>query len=216
MTSVRVAGEREGQEAPARLDEVAEEGGDTRAGRLLAWTVGHGTRTTAELAALLRAVDVRRVIDVRRFPSSRHNPQFARERLAAELPALGLAYDWRGGALGGRRPSGTAAGEPAWRNAAFRAYAAYMGSGAFRVALAELEAEVAAGQRLALMCAETLWWRCHRRLIADALVLDGFAVRHLVDRSPGQPHRPHPGLRRDQMGRLAYDGPEYGGPAHDS
>ena len=212
MTSVRGLREWAGPEAPARPGAVADEGAETRAARSLAWTVGHGTRTTAELAALLRAVDVHRVIDVRRFPSSRHNPQFARERLAAEFPALGVAYDWRGGALGGWRPSGAAAREPVWRNAAFRAYAAYMGSGAFQVALAELEAEIAAGQRLALMCAETLWWRCHRRLIADALVLDGFAVRHLIERSPGQPHRRHPGLRRDQMGRLAYDGARSGEP----
>ena len=206
MTSVRGLRELAGPEAPARPDAFADEGGGIRAARSLAWTVGHATRTTAELAALLRAVDVHRVIDVRRFPSSRHNPQFARERLAVEFPALGLAYDWLGGALGGRRLSGAADQEPGWRNAAFRAYAAYMGSEAFRVALAELEAEIAAGQRLALMCAETLWWRCHRRLIADALVLDGVAVRHLMVRSPGQLHRPHPGLRRDPMGRLAYDG----------
>ena len=212
MTSVRVPHQPVEPAVPAEPDTVADEGRAKRTADAVAWTVGHGTRTTAELAALLRAVDVDRVIDVRRFPSSRHNPQFARRRLAAELPALGLTYDWRGGALGGRRPSGAEARDPVWRNAAFRAYAAYMGSMAFRIALAELEAEIATGQRVAILCAETLWWRCHRRLIADALVLDGIEVRHLIAHGPGQPHRTHPGLRRDQMGRLTYDGARSGEP----
>lgn len=169
------------------------------------WTVGHGTRATADLAALLREAGVARVLDVRRFPASRRNPQFARERLAVELPILGLGYDWRGQALGGRRSLGAADRAGAWRNAAFRAYAAYMQSEVFRSALTDLEVEIAAGEHVVLMCAETLWWRCHRRLIADALVLDGFPVRHLIDRPPGRPHQPHPTVRHDETGRLVYE-----------
>jgi hypothetical protein len=93
-----------------------------------------------------------------------------------------------------------------WTNAAFRAYAGYMETSAFRAALQEIEAETRSGQRLVMLCAETLWWRCHRRLIADALLLDGFEVRHLIDGAPGQPHRLHPAVRRGEAGELVYDG----------
>ncbi len=154
-------------------------------------TIGHGTRTTDELAALLSSAGVATLIDVRRYPKGRRQPHLSRERLAIDLPERGLAYEWWGEALGGRR-SLTGATMPAsgWRQPAFAAYSAYMASPAFRDALAELERRARAGEALAVMCAETVWWRCHRRLIADALVLDDFAVEHLIDRVPGRPHRP--------------------------
>src|SRR5450759_2262406 len=125
--------------------------------------------------------------------------------LAAFLHAAGIDYEWRGDELGGRRALRPGNRQTSWTNRAFRAYAAHMESADFRTALAVLEAETAAGRRLALMCAETLWWRCHRRLIADALVLDGFEVRHLIDHVPGKPHRLHPGVRRDDAGVVVYD-----------
>ncbi len=169
-------------------------------------TVGHGTRTTEELGALLRSAGVRVVIDVRRYPAGRRQPHLSRERLAGELPALGLEYQWWGDEMGGlrkRRPGPTR--HPAWRTPGFRAYAEHMDSAPFRSALARLEDLARAGEDVAIMCAETLWWRCHRRLIADALTLDGFEVRHLVDAAPGEAHRLHPALRRDADERPVYD-----------
>jgi uncharacterized protein (DUF488 family) len=156
-------------------------------------TIGHGTRTTDDLAALLAAAGVETLIDVRRYPTGRRQPQLSKERLAAELPARGIGYEWWGDGLGGRRSTDAiSAGAARWRNPAFAAYATYMETPAFRGALAALEGRAARGERLAIMCAETVWWRCHRRLIADALTADGYAVEHLIDRVPGRPHRPSP------------------------
>jgi uncharacterized protein (DUF488 family) len=153
-------------------------------------TIGHGTRTADELAALLTAADVATLIDVRRYPSGKRQPHLSRERLAADLAERGLAYEWWGEALGGRR-AGTAQTGPDsdWRSPAFAAYSTYMSTPAFCEALAELESRARAGEALAIMCAETVWWRCHRRLIADALTLDGFTVEHLMDRVPGRQHQ---------------------------
>jgi uncharacterized protein (DUF488 family) len=129
------------------------------------------------------------VIDVRRYPAGRRQPRFAHERLEVDLPALGIRYEWWGDALGGRRPMPVPPNpESPWRSHGFVAYAAYMRSDAFRTALVALEARARAGEALAVMCAETRWWRCHRRLISDALVFDGFAVRDLIDQPPGVAH----------------------------
>jgi uncharacterized protein (DUF488 family) len=153
--------------------------------RAVTWTIGHGTRGTGELAALLQATGVSSVIDVRRYPTGRRQPHLSRERLEVDLPRFGLGYEWWGHALGGRRPAPDPSLPPGrWRSSGFAAYAAYMLTEPFRAALLALEERVAAGESLALMCAETLWWRCHRRLIADALVSDGFSVRHVLDRPP--------------------------------
>ncbi len=158
--------------------------------RAVVETVGHGTHTTEELAALLRAAGVVTLIDVRRYPAGRRQPHLSRERLAIDVPRLGIAYEWWGEALGGRRPRPDPSSEPSpWRTLGFAAYAAYMHTDAFRTALAALEARADGGEVLALMCAETLWWRCHRRLIADALTMDGYPVRHLIDRPRGALHR---------------------------
>jgi uncharacterized protein (DUF488 family) len=153
------------------------------------WTIGHGTRTTDELAALLHDAGIRTLIDVRRYPASRRQPHLSREALSVSLPAAGIGYEWWGDALGGRRtPSSDAQVTTGWRNPAFAGYAQFMATPAFREALMTLEERARAGERLSIMCAETVWWRCHRRLIADALVRDGFAVEHLIDRAPGRPH----------------------------
>jgi uncharacterized protein (DUF488 family) len=153
------------------------------------WTVGHGTRSTEGLAGLLAAAGATTVIDVRRYPAGRRQPRFARQRLELDLPSLGIRYEWWGEALGGRRPMpASPPSESPWRSRGFIAYAAHMRSDTFRTALAALEARAWAGEDLAFMCAETRWWQCHRRLIADALVFDGFAVRDLIDRPPGVQH----------------------------
>ncbi|HET8587629.1 MAG TPA: DUF488 domain-containing protein [Candidatus Limnocylindria bacterium] len=154
------------------------------------WTIGHGTRSTEELATLLRDAGVDTLIDVRRYPAGRRQPHLSREALAESLPAQGLRYEWQGEPLGGRRTATPGAEErTGWRNPAFAAYAEHLKTPVARHALERLEARAHAGERLALMCSETVWWRCHRRLIADAVVCDGLEVVHLLDRAPGRPHR---------------------------
>lgn len=155
-------------------------------------TIGHGTRTTDELAALLRLAGVTTLIDVRRYPLGRRQPHLSREALAETLPSRGIRYEWWGEALGGRRsPSPGAVARTGWRNPAFAGYAEYMATAEFCAALTALEERARAGEALAVMCAETVWWRCHRRLIADALVRDGLQVEHLLDRVPGRTHQQH-------------------------
>ena len=151
-------------------------------------TIGHGRRTTDELVALLQASGVATVIDVRRYPLGRRQPHLARVRLAIDLPARGMAYEWWGDELGGRRDTPDPTFRSRWRSPGFVAYEAHMGTPTFRSALATLEHRATSGERLALMCAETLWWRCHRRLIADALTGDGYVVRDVIDTPEGTLH----------------------------
>jgi uncharacterized protein (DUF488 family) len=151
-------------------------------------TIGHGNRTTQELVSILRSAGVDTVIDVRRYPRGRRQPHLSMERLQADLTAHGLAYEAWSEELGGRRPKPPASFTTKWTSPGFAAYAAYTGEPEFREALARLEDRADAGEAIAIMCAETLWWRCHRRLIADELVRDGFHVVHLIDAAPGSPH----------------------------
>ena len=137
------------------------------------FTIGHGARSEAEFHEVLRGAKIGMLVDVRRHPGSRRHPHFARDALAKSLPDIGIDYEWWG-ALGGRRKMEDIASNRhvSWRNQSFRAYAGYMETPVFRVALVAF-AERARTTRIAAMCAETLWWRCHRRLIADALVAGG-------------------------------------------
>ncbi|HEU4628121.1 MAG TPA: DUF488 domain-containing protein [Gemmatimonadaceae bacterium] len=151
------------------------------------WTVGHSTRPLDEFLAVLRAHDIEAVADVRRFPGSRRLPQYAASALEASLAAQGMAYHWLP-TLGGRRRPEPASPNLAWRHPAFRAYADHLGTEAFADGLFEL-LMIAQGLRTAVMCAEILWWRCHRRLIADALVSLGVPVVHVRDERTAEPHR---------------------------
>ncbi|MDQ3986509.1 MAG: DUF488 domain-containing protein [Actinomycetota bacterium] len=169
------------------------------------YTVGHGNRSIDELTSVLASVGVGRLIDVRRFPGSRRHPHFARESLERWLPDRGVGYEWRGEELGGRRnPSPGPSRHAAWRSSSFQAYADHMDTEDFRRALEGLIAEARAGPALAVMCAETLWWKCHRRLISDSLVARGITVIHLVDENNRQPHRFHPSARVENGG-VVYD-----------
>jgi uncharacterized protein (DUF488 family) len=141
------------------------------------FTIGHSTHALEAFVALLERHGVKRVADVRRFPGSRRNPQFAREALAGGLAAGGIGYA-HVEALGGRRSVAPGSPNEGWENAAFRGYADHMASAAFAAGLAELEA-LAAAEPTAVMCAEALWWQCHRRLVSDALVARGWAVDHI-------------------------------------
>ena len=167
------------------------------------FTVGHGTRTLGELLEVLKNAEIDLLVDVRRFPGSRRHPHFARESLAATLPEAGVDYEWRGEAMGGRRNPVPETPNVVWRVKAFRGYADHMFTEEFQSALKELE-ERAASTRQAVMCSETLWWRCHRRLISDALVADGHQVTHLgmgrVDS-----HKLNEAARRTDDGLLIYD-----------
>ena len=128
-----------------------------------------------------------RIADVRRFPASRRHPHFAREQLAPFLHARGVDYRWMP-ELGGRRSAREDSVHTGWRVAAFRGYADYMDTPEFAAAFAALTA-LARERRTAVMCAESLWWQCHRRLIADALVADGHEVIHIESVEKASPHR---------------------------
>lgn len=151
------------------------------------WTVGHSTRSIADFVAVLRAHDIEALIDVRRFPASRRLPWFNAEPLAASLDAAGIAYRWLP-SLGGRRAPVGDSVNTGWRHTSFRGYADHMHSEEFADGLFEL-LMVAGGLKTTVMCAELLWWRCHRRLIADQLLVLGEEVWHIESTNPATPHR---------------------------
>jgi uncharacterized protein (DUF488 family) len=146
---------------------------------LLIYTVGHSTRTVAQLVEILRRQGIRTLVDIRRFPRSAHNPQFNAEALASELAtsAIGYRHEPR---LGGRRHDGEIEGEnTGWRNRSFRAFAAYMATSEFQDGLQELVDRSRSGPS-AIMCSEALPWRCHRSLVADALLACGAEVFDII------------------------------------
>ena len=145
---------------------------------LLVLTVGHSTRPLGEFIAWLKAHSVARLIDVRTVPRSRHNPQFNRDTLPAALAAAGVGYEHLAG-LGGFRRTHPRSLNTGWRNLSFRGYADYMQTSEFADNLAGLIAR-ATHERIVLMCAEALPWRCHRSLIADALLVHGLRVEEIA------------------------------------
>jgi uncharacterized protein (DUF488 family) len=150
------------------------------------FTVGHSTRPIDEFLHLLTAHGVQRLIDVRTIPKSRHNPQFGQDQLSQSLQRAGIAYTHMPGLGGLRRPRKDSP-NMGWRNTSFRGYADYMQTSQFQNALEQC-LELAAAQRVALMCAEAVPWRCHRSLIADALVARGIDVREIVSATDTRPH----------------------------
>jgi uncharacterized protein (DUF488 family) len=167
-------------------------------------TLGHGQATQEHLTDLVREAGVALVVDVRRFPGSRAHPHVRREALATWLPAVGVSYRWDD-RLGGRRRAGAQSPDQWWRVEAFRAYAGHMRTAEFLAASEDLLADAAAC-RTAVLCSETLWWRCHRRLIADFCVLSrGAAVAHLGHDGRTSPHPPAAGARLEDS-LLLYDG----------
>ena len=157
-------------------------------------TVGHGPDDRERLAARLTGAAVDVVVDVRRFPGSRSNPDVRREALQTWLPAAAIGYRWEE-RLGGRRrlPAGEPVEDGWWTVAQFAAYAAHTRTPEFTAALDEVLAE-AARSTVAVMCSESVWWRCHRRLVADVAVLGhGVAVSHLMPDGRLTAHRPSSG-----------------------
>jgi uncharacterized protein (DUF488 family) len=165
-------------------------------------TLGHSTLSTDELVARLDAHGIRGVADVRRFPASRRHPQFTREALARALAESGLQYDWLP-ALGGRRAARADSPHTGWRVEGFRGYADHMETAEFASGLAAL-LDLARARPTAVMCAEAVPWRCHRQLIADALVVRGVDVRHVLGATAVEAHRLTP-FARVAGERLVYD-----------
>lgn len=165
------------------------------------WTIGHSTRALADFLDLLKAESISALADVRRFPGSRRYPHFGQEQLAAALEKEGIQYR-HFSELGGRRSVQPDSPNNAWRNAAFRGYADYMMSQEFAIAIGRLT-NLAAERPSAIMCAEALWWRCHRALIADFLKARSWHVLHIL--GPGKVQE-HPFTSAAQLvnGRLSY------------
>ncbi len=160
-------------------------------------TVGHGPQGRADLGGRLTTAGVEVLVDVRRFPGSRNNPDVAREALEQWLPAIGIGYRWDE-RLGGRRrlPAGEPVTDDWWTVAQFAAYAAHTRTPEFAAGLDAVLAEEATST-VAVMCSESVWWRCHRRLIADVAVLGrGVPVSHLMPDGRLTPHRPSEGAVR--------------------
>lgn len=153
------------------------------------YTIGHGTLPADELTALLEAQGITRLVDIRSFPGSRHNPQFGREEMERWVPETGIDYRWLK-ILGGRRRSQDESRHMALRHPAFRSYADYMESDDFAEGLTELLA-LAVEQPTAIMCSESVWWKCHRRLVSDHLVLiEHVPVFHLMHTGKLNEHPP--------------------------
>lgn len=165
------------------------------------WTIGHSTRPMDEFLELLTHYQLQAVADVRRFPGSRRQPQYGQTTLQSTLARHGIAYLWIP-ALGGRRRPLPDSPNTAWRNASFRGYADHIASAEFSGGLKEL-LDFSAQQRTTLMCAEAVWWRCHRALIADVLCVQGIKVVHILDAKHTTVH-PYTSPARIADGRLSY------------
>jgi uncharacterized protein (DUF488 family) len=167
------------------------------------WTIGHSTRTADEFLALLKPHSIELVVDVRTFPSSRRFPHFNQSELKAFLHESGIDYRHLR-ALGGRRAPRRDSLNTAWTNPGFRGYADYMETQPFKDGIKEL-LEVASGVRTVVMCAEAVWWKCHRSLIADYLKAHGERVIHILDANKTEEH-PFTSVARIVDGELSYRG----------
>lgn len=165
------------------------------------WTIGHSTRTIETFIEALTSHGIQALADVRRFPGSRRYPHFNQTPLAESLAVAGIAYHHLP-ELGGRREPRPDSPNLAWRNAAFRGYADYMDTDAFRAGIERL-LEIARHRPAAMMCAEAVWWRCHRALIADYLKSNGVEVIHIADASRSEPH-PYTSAAKIVDGKLSY------------
>jgi uncharacterized protein (DUF488 family) len=173
----------------------------SKSGRPTVFTVGHSSRSLEVFLELLRAHGVERIIDVRSIPRSRRNPQFNRETLPGMLRAAGIGYVYLP-KLGGLRHARRDSPNRAWRNASFRGYADHMDTAEFAQGLARL-LKLAREKQCAVMCAEAVPWRCHRSLIADALLVRRIPVEHILSRTRRQKHSLTPFAKVERL-RLTY------------
>ena len=165
------------------------------------WTIGHSTRALDEFIALLQQNNIQVLADVRHFPGSRKYPHFNVEPLREALRGAGIDYQ-PFTELGGRRKVQPDSPNTAWRHPAFRGYADYMQTDAFREGIERLKS-LSTTKRTAIMCSEAVWWRCHRGLVADVFKLNGTRVLHIM--GPGEPREhPYTSAARVANGRLDY------------
>ena len=171
------------------------------------YTIGHSTRAIPEFVDLLREAKTGLVVDVRTVPRSRTNPQFNQDALPAALAPYGIGYEHMAelGGLRGRRRGAGASPNTFWDNQSFRNYADYALTEPFRAGLARLRA-LGAERRCAIMCAEAVWWRCHRRIIADYLLVAGESVCHILGPNHVEPAKLTPAAKRQPDGTLIYPG----------
>ena len=166
------------------------------------WTIGHSTRTTEKFISLLKEHGIKQLADVRLLPGSKRYPQFNKETLADSLGKAGICYE-HFPELGGRRKPREDSPNTAWRNESFRGYADYMDTEEFNKGLKRLLDLAAAAGPTAVMCAEAVWWCCHRSLVSDYLKVRGIEVMHILDANKTEPH-PYTSAARIVNGRLSY------------
>ncbi|MDQ2718305.1 MAG: DUF488 domain-containing protein [Bacteroidota bacterium] len=166
------------------------------------WTIGHSTRTFEELIEMLNSFQIEMVVDIRSFPGSRRYPHFNKEALEISLPENNIQY-FHLKNLGGRRKVNPDSKNTAWRHAAFRGYADYMETDAFREAVKRLEL-IAEETRTAYMCSEAVWWRCHRSMVSDYLKVHGWKVMHIMAVNKEEEH-PYTAPARIVKGELSYE-----------
>jgi uncharacterized protein (DUF488 family) len=167
------------------------------------WTIGHSTRSIEEFKQILSNNQIGALVDVRTFPGSRRYPQFNKQQLSQSLHSLGVEYVHLP-ELGGRRKSRPDSKNTAWNNEGFRGYADHMETSEFKKGIEAL-LEVARQQRTTIMCAEAVWWRCHRSLISDFLKSQGVKVVHIIDAKKSEEH-PYTPVARIVNGSLSYEG----------
>lgn len=173
--------------------------------RMTIWTIGHSTRTLDEFIGLITANAIEALADVRRYPSSRKYPHFNQDALHGSLAGIGVEYVPLP-ELGGRRRPSPDSPNTAWRNESFRGYADYMETEEFHVGVDRLMG-LAFRKRTVMMCAEAVWWRCHRSLIADYLKSMGVCVRHIIDGSHSKIHS-YTSAANIRQGKLSYSSEE--------
>jgi uncharacterized protein (DUF488 family) len=172
---------------------------------MMVWTIGHSTRGIEEFVGSLKENNVQTLADVRRFPGSRRHPQFGQEQLSLSMRDAAIEYVHLP-QLGGRRPALPNSVNTAWRNAAFRGYADYKATPAFAEGMKHLM-NLASTKPTAIMCAEALWWQCHRGLLSDYLKIRGWEVLHIMGTAKLEPH-PYTSAARIVNGTVSYEGDE--------
>ena len=171
--------------------------------QLSLWTIGHSTLSIEEFIDRLKSFEIEVLVDVRSFPGSRRYPHFNQENLSAALAEVQIGYQHLR-ELGGRRRARSDSLNLAWRNESFRGYADYMETAEFREGIERL-LTIAGKQRVAIMCSEAVWWRCHRSMISDYLKVKGIDVRHIMGSGKSEPH-PFTSAARVVNGELSYRG----------
>lgn len=190
--------ERRGERIRSMEEAQAADSGPSRI-----WTIGHSTRSADEFNEILVSHGISALVDVRSFPGSRRYPHFNQGELSRSLHSIGISY-LHLPELGGRRKPLPNSKNTAWKNASFRAYADHMDSEEFQKGIDDL-LKLARQERAAIMCAEALWWRCHRSLVADFLKASGHEVIHILDSKHTEVH-PYTSAARIVRGRLSYAG----------